>query len=104
MQTKAILWRLDYEEWTILQQNEDPDNLTNQQLSNTLMSKMSVFHQKPNTDLQGISVVAEEDIWTRTEQSLQSHFYLSHLKKREILTEPLLNYKQRKLKYAICNW
>lgn len=59
MQSKAILWRFDYEELTILQQNEDPDNLTNQQLSNTLMSKMSVFHQKPNKDLQDIPVVGE---------------------------------------------
>lgn len=42
MQTKAILWRFDHEEWTILQQNEDPENMTDQQLSNTLMSKMSV--------------------------------------------------------------
>lgn len=59
MQTKAILWRLDYEEWNILQQNEDPDNLTNQKLSNTLMSKVFVFHQKPNKDLQDIPVVTE---------------------------------------------
>lgn len=50
-----MLGRLDYEERTIVQQNEDPEDMTNQQLSNTLMSKMPVFHQKPKKDLQDTS-------------------------------------------------
>lgn len=43
-----------------MQQNEEPENLTNQQLNNRLMSKMSVFHQKPNKGLLKIAVVVAE--------------------------------------------
>lgn len=42
---------------TIVQQNENPENLTNQQLNNRLMNKMTVFHQKPNKGLLKIPVV-----------------------------------------------